>query len=72
MLVSAVQQSESGIYTRTAPSLSSLPLRQVITENPAAFPVPYSSFLLGTYFTHASVYMSVLLSLEVILLNVFI
>ena len=36
----------------------------------AGFPVPYTSFLVGTYFTHGSVYMSVLLSLEMILLNV--
>ena len=35
---------------------------QVITEHQAGLPVLYSSFLLAIYFTHGSVYMSMLLS----------
>ena len=67
MLVSAVQQHESVISIHISPpSRAFLPLPipplQVVTEYQAKFPLLYSNFPLTVYFTHGSVYMSVLCS----------
>ena len=70
MLFSAVQWSESVVCTHISPcSWTFLPLPPppippiyVITEHQAESPVLYSGFPLVIYFTHGSVYMSILTS----------
>ena len=62
--VSAIQQSESYMYTYI-PSLMSLPSPsacQAITEHRVELPVLQNSFLLAICFTHGRGYMSMLLS----------
>ena len=39
-----------------------IPLPQILTEHRAELPVPYRSSPLASYFTHGSVYISMLLS----------
>ena len=66
LLVSTVLQCESATCTQISPpsraslQLHAPPPRQVITERGAEFPVLYNSFPSAIYFTHGSVYMSIL------------
>ena len=68
VLVSSVQQSESTICIPISPpSWTSLPPTtipriSVTTEHQAELPVLYSRLPLAIYFTHGSVYMSILIS----------
>ena len=58
VLVSAVQQSESMIYTRISPpSGTPTPTLEAITEHWAGLPVLFSSLLLAGYRTHGAIYM---------------
>ena len=71
VLASVVQGSESALYLHiTPPSWTSLPCTPlVITEHRAELPVLYSSFQLVICFTHGSVYMSILISQFIFLLQ---
>ena len=65
MLVSVLQQHESPVSIHISPpswASSHTPFHHSIMEYQAELPVLYSGFPLASYFAHANVYMSVLLS----------